>query len=68
VICAARDVAGAGETAALIRGTGGRSTAIELDVSDPASVDALLPRLPGPAIDVLVNNAGVASVPLRVTD
>jgi NAD(P)-dependent dehydrogenase (short-subunit alcohol dehydrogenase family) len=67
VICADRDTAGAAETAASIQTRGGRSSALAVDVSDPASVDALMERLrPAGAIDILVNNAGIAGSPYRV--
>jgi NAD(P)-dependent dehydrogenase (short-subunit alcohol dehydrogenase family) len=67
VICADRDVAGAGETAAQIAAAGGRSRALEVDVGDPASVDVLVAALgSAQTIDVLINNAGIASPPHRV--
>lgn len=36
----------------------GSAEAVQLDVSDPASIDAVLK--PMPAVDILVNNAGIA--------
>jgi gluconate 5-dehydrogenase len=67
VVCADIDVAGANETAALIAAGGGRSRALEVDVGDPASVDALVGTLgTAQTIDVLINNAGIASPPYRV--
>ena len=52
-------LAGRGEVDA-IRETGGRADFAELDISDPAAVDALAARLP--ALDLLVNNAGIGHV------
>jgi NAD(P)-dependent dehydrogenase (short-subunit alcohol dehydrogenase family) len=67
VICADLDAAGAAETVALILGQGGASRAIAVDVSDAASVDAMAAGLrPDDAVDVLVNNAGIAGSPYRV--
>lgn len=43
-----------------IRTAGGQADFAELDVSDPAAVDALAKRLP--ALDILVNNAGIGHV------
>lgn len=43
-----------------IRAAGGRADYAELDVSDPVAVDALAKRLP--ALDLLVNNAGIGHV------
>lgn len=43
-----------------IRAAGGQADYAELDVSDPAAVDALAQRLP--ALDLLVNNAGIGHV------
>lgn len=55
-----RDAAAGAETVALIRAAGGEAEAAVVDVSDPGAVDALAARLP--AIDVLVNNAGIGHV------
>ncbi|RXK54598.1 SDR family oxidoreductase [Oleiharenicola lentus] len=43
-----------------IRAAGGQADYAELDVSDPVAVDALAKRLP--ALDLLVNNAGIGHV------
>jgi len=55
VIATTRDRAGALE----LIDTGAR--VLELDVSDPASIEALGSKLGDTAIDVLINNAGVSS-------
>jgi NAD(P)-dependent dehydrogenase (short-subunit alcohol dehydrogenase family) len=50
------------ETVAQIRGAGGEAIAFELDVTDSRSVDAVVVRTQAElgAVDVLVNNAGIA--------
>ncbi len=55
-----RNADGGHASVAAIRDAGGRAEFAELDVSDPAAVEVLVRRLP--AIDVLVNNAGVGHV------
>jgi NAD(P)-dependent dehydrogenase (short-subunit alcohol dehydrogenase family) len=67
VICADRDMPGAEETCALIRSLGGKATPLEVDVTDAASVENMLRRSAAEAkrIDVLVNNAGIATPPQR---
>lgn len=56
-----RDAAGARETVALVERTGGRAVALEVDVSDLASTEAMAARAAQTlgGIDALVNNAGV---------
>lgn len=67
LLCADRDVAGAQETVAIVVARGGSARAIEVDVSHEASVDEMMEQLgPDARIDVLVNNAGIATVPVRV--
>jgi NAD(P)-dependent dehydrogenase (short-subunit alcohol dehydrogenase family) len=71
VAVAARTPAQVEATAAAVRAAGGRAVAMVLDVTDPASVEAVVARTVaelGP-VDVLVNNAGIAeSAPLARTD
>lgn len=54
------DAARAEATCAAIREAGGRADAAALDVGDSAAVQALAARVP--ALDVLVNNAGIGHV------
>jgi NAD(P)-dependent dehydrogenase (short-subunit alcohol dehydrogenase family) len=60
------DVAAARETVAAIEASGGRAAAHEVDVTDPASVEALVAAVVSEfgRIDVLFNNAGIAGVGL----
>jgi gluconate 5-dehydrogenase len=61
VVVNGRDAARAEQAAADIRAAGGKATAMACDVTDPASVRALVERIEaevGP-IDILVNNAGM---------
>ncbi len=55
-----RDEAAAKATVELIRRAGGQAEAVTLDVSDENAALALAKRLP--ALDVLVNNAGIGHV------
>jgi len=55
-----RSADGGNATVTAIRKAGGQAEFVELDVIDPAAVEALVPRLP--SLDVLVNNAGVGHV------
>ena len=68
---AARTSGEVDETAAAARATGARALPVVLDVTDPASVTDAVARTAHElgAVDVLVNNAGVAeSAPLARTD
>jgi NAD(P)-dependent dehydrogenase (short-subunit alcohol dehydrogenase family) len=55
-----RDAAGGRATVASIAAAGGRADFAEMDVGDPAATRELAGRLP--ALDVLVNNAGIGHV------
>lgn len=65
VVCADRDAARARETAETI---GASAEALTVDVTDPGSVAEMAARLARSrsAVDVLVNNAGIATPPARV--
>ncbi|MBY0263654.1 MAG: SDR family oxidoreductase [Phycisphaerales bacterium] len=58
VIAAARDIRSPGLVPLT---TSGQLTLVELDVSDPASIEGLPGRLGERGVDVLINNAGVSS-------
>ncbi len=58
VIVAARRAEKLAETVALVTAAGGTARAVEMDVSDGASIDAVFADIG--AVDILVNNAGVA--------
>jgi NAD(P)-dependent dehydrogenase (short-subunit alcohol dehydrogenase family) len=71
VVIAARTLEQVEAAAAAARETGARALALGLDVTDPASIASAVQRAAGElgAIDVLVNNAGIAaSAPLARTD
>ncbi len=59
IIAAARRADRLAETVDLITKAGGKARAVEMDVSDGASVEAVFGDIG--AVDILVNNAGVAS-------
>lgn len=60
VLAAARTVADLERVVGEIRGSGGQASALPLDLSDSASIDAAAKAaLTDGAVDVLVNNAGV---------
>jgi 3-oxoacyl-[acyl-carrier protein] reductase len=61
VVAAARTVEALGKVVAEITATGGRASALPLDLSDPASIENGVKRALAEEgqIDVLVNNAGV---------
>ena len=59
------NLAGAEETARLVRATGCRALPLQADVGDPAQVEAMFGGLDAGlgALDILVSNAGHASAP-----
>ncbi|MEO8370498.1 MAG: SDR family oxidoreductase [Candidatus Solibacter sp.] len=61
VVVADIDAGGAEETARLVEAEDGRALAIQVDVADPASVDALVAQtaLAFASVHVLVNNAAI---------
>ena len=60
VIAGARQTERLASLVAEIQAEGGTAEAVELDVTDPASVDAMA-RSHGKKIDILVNNAGITA-------
>ncbi len=68
VVCADVHAARAEEAAATIRAAGGQASAVSVDVADAASVDGLAAQLKQlhPRVDVLINNAGIATHPKRI--
>lgn len=68
VVCADRDISGAKETAKEIIATGGTAIELTVDVADEASVAAMMAEITRRygRLDVLVNNAGIASPPCRL--
>jgi NAD(P)-dependent dehydrogenase (short-subunit alcohol dehydrogenase family) len=68
VVAADRNEAWARETAELAAKEGGQATAMVVDVTDAASVTGVAEQLRASVarIDVLVNNAGIATAPARM--
>lgn len=68
VICADVHASGAKDAVAQIQKSGGRATAIQVDVADAASVQSLADGLRASQgrVDALFNNAGIANLPRRV--
>ena len=67
VICAGRRIDRLEETAAAIARSGGRASAVRLDVTDEGSVDSFWRTSPVQhgRVDILVNNAGISLPPQR---
>jgi NAD(P)-dependent dehydrogenase (short-subunit alcohol dehydrogenase family) len=67
VICADRDRAGADETAGLARQSRGRAESALVDVADPSAVNGLFDGVENDhgRLDVLINNAGISTRPVR---
>jgi NAD(P)-dependent dehydrogenase (short-subunit alcohol dehydrogenase family) len=63
VICADKNLAGADETASLVKQSRGNAEPLQVDVGDEASVDDMGQKIAADyrRIDIVVNNAGIAS-------
>ena len=67
VICADRNLEGADETASLAKQSRGKAEAARVDVADETSVDEMWKTIADnhPRIDILINNAGIATNAVR---
>jgi NAD(P)-dependent dehydrogenase (short-subunit alcohol dehydrogenase family) len=66
VICVDRDAGRADETAAAINATRNDALSLVADVAESSSVDAMAERVAEIGnVDILINNAGIATVPMR---
>lgn len=67
VICVDRDRGRVEETAGLINATRNDAVAVCADVADELSVEAMAKEVAalGVRVDILINNAGIATVPMR---
>ncbi len=70
ILCLDRDLESAQKTVDMIGEAGGKSTAHLVDVLDDSSIRAFAQKIAASAtpVDVLINNAGIASAPTRVHD
>jgi NAD(P)-dependent dehydrogenase (short-subunit alcohol dehydrogenase family) len=68
VICVDRDIERADETAGLINAKRNDAVALRADVAEASSVDAMAERVAeiGGGVDILINNAGIATAPTRI--
>jgi NAD(P)-dependent dehydrogenase (short-subunit alcohol dehydrogenase family) len=68
VLCLDRDLAAAKLTADTVAEAGGRSSAFFVDVTDDASIRSFAKQIQqaNTPVDILINNAGIASAPYRV--
>jgi NAD(P)-dependent dehydrogenase (short-subunit alcohol dehydrogenase family) len=68
VVCADRNLKGAEETVSLLKSGGNACLALRVDVADAGSVSEMAQRAKSicGTVDVLVNNAGIATAPARV--
>jgi len=67
IVCVDRDLPAAEETCESIRALGGKAAALEVNVTDASSVEDMFRRTAAERtrIDVLVNNAGIDTTPMR---
>jgi gluconate 5-dehydrogenase len=67
VICADRNLESADETASLAKQSRSKAEAAHVDVADEASVDSMWKTIAAdyPRIDILINNAGIATNSMR---
>src|ERR1019366_1981246 len=67
VICADRDRDGAEASAGILRQRGGDAHALTVDVADPPAVEAMAAQVKAQfaRVDILINNAGIATLPYR---
>ena len=67
VVCADRNFEGADETVSLAKQSRGQGEAVHVDVADEASVDQMFQSIAAnhPRVDILINNAGIATNPER---
>ena len=68
IACADRDLQGAAATVSLVEETGGKALAVGVDVADANSVAEMAAgvRRECGKVDILINNAGIATLPARV--
>lgn len=68
VVCTDRDRGRADETTALINSKRNDAISICVDVADPQSVQAMAEQVTRACgrVDVLINNAGIATMPMRI--
>jgi NAD(P)-dependent dehydrogenase (short-subunit alcohol dehydrogenase family) len=68
IACADRDLQGAAATVSQIEEAGGAALPIGVDVADEASVSAMAAETQRSCgkVDILINNAGIATLPARV--
>jgi len=67
VICADRNFEGADETVSLAKQSRGRAEAVRVDVAEEQSVDDMWKEIEANhrRVDILINNAGIATNPVR---
>ena len=67
VVCADRNLEGADETVGLVRQSRGLAKAMHVDVAETSSTDAMFDEIEDKfgRLDILINNAGVSTKPVR---